>query len=206
MIEQIEANAEIKDKVTRAFATGVPLSEYYWDGEGEVNSYAVYGVACTEVEVDTLTGNYHLLRTDMLEDAGTSPSPLVDIGQIEGALAMGQGLFTTEEPIFDPKTGAKLNFDTWHYKPIMSRDISTDLRVTLLSDAPNPTGVVGSKVVNEPPLSLAFTITLALRDAITSARKDAGNADWFQIDCPMTVENIQQLCLVDPKTFLYVKE
>ena len=66
---------------------------------------------------------YQLLRTDMLEDAGTSPSPLVDIGQIEGALAMGQGLFTTEEAILDPKTGAKLNFDTWvsHSKIITDR-------------------------------------------------------------------------------------
>ena len=54
-----------------------------------------------------------MLRTDILEDAGTSSSPLVDVGQVEGGWVFGQGLFTTEGPVFDTNTGAKLNFDTW---------------------------------------------------------------------------------------------
>lgn len=54
-----------------------------------------------------------VLRTDIIEDAGTSISPLVDIGQVEGSWVFGQGLFTTEGPKYDPATGAKLTNDTW---------------------------------------------------------------------------------------------
>lgn len=54
-----------------------------------------------------------ILRTDILEDAGMSMSPLVDVGQIEGAFVMGQGIFTSERLAFDPTTGRKLTDTTW---------------------------------------------------------------------------------------------
>lgn len=52
-------------------------------------------------------------RTDLLEDSGRSLSPLVDVGQIEGGFVMGQGLFTSEHPIYDPTTGQRLTEGTW---------------------------------------------------------------------------------------------
>ena len=39
-------------------------------------------------------------RADVLFDAGKSPNPAIDIGQIEGAFVQGQGLFTTEESLW----------------------------------------------------------------------------------------------------------
>ena len=57
----------------------------------------MWGVGISEVEVDILTGQMFVVRTDLLEDAGLSTSPLVDIGQVEGAFIMGLGLFTSEE-------------------------------------------------------------------------------------------------------------
>ena len=49
----------------------------------------------------------------MIEDAGRSMNPHVDVGQVEGAFIMGLGLYTSEKLKFDPSTGQKLSNGTW---------------------------------------------------------------------------------------------
>lgn len=49
----------------------------------------------------------------MIEDAGRSMNPYVDVGQVEGAFIMGLGLYTSEKVKFDPNTGQKLSNGTW---------------------------------------------------------------------------------------------
>jgi xanthine dehydrogenase/oxidase len=66
-----------------------------------------------EVEVDVLTGEKTVRRVDLIEDTGTSISPAVDVGQIEGGFVMSLGLFTSEELKFDPTSGRLLTRDTW---------------------------------------------------------------------------------------------
>ena len=107
--------------------------------------YNVWAVGVTEVEVDILTGEMYVVRTDILEDAGLSTSPIVDIGQVEGAYIMGLGLWTSEEIKHDPTTGELLTKNTWEYKPPAAKDIPQDFRVTLLRGARNPMGVMSSK-------------------------------------------------------------
>lgn len=46
--------------------------------------YFTFGAAVSEVEVDVLTGDYQILKTDILMDVGKSINPSLDIGQIEG--------------------------------------------------------------------------------------------------------------------------
>lgn len=98
----------------------------------------------SEVEVDVLTGVYQITRVDILEDTGSSTSPLIDIGQIEGAFIMGVGLWTTEETIFTSE-GRLLTNRTWTYKVPCAQDIPIDFRVKMPKNNPNPAGVLFSK-------------------------------------------------------------
>lgn len=76
-------------------------------------SYDIWGVTCTEIELDVLTGDFKIVRSDIVEDAGQSLSPLVDIGQVEGAFIMGLSWWLMEELIYDKDTGALLTDNTW---------------------------------------------------------------------------------------------
>ena len=58
------------------------------------------GICAVEVEVDTLTGDYTILRTDIVMDVGNSINPAVDIGQVEGAWTQGMGWSTMEELVW----------------------------------------------------------------------------------------------------------
>lgn len=80
--------------------------------DGPAN-YDIWAACITEVEVDVLTGEKNVVRTDIIQDTGMSMSPEVDLGQIEGAFVMALGLWTSEEIKFDPQTGRLLTRDTW---------------------------------------------------------------------------------------------
>lgn len=71
--------------------------------------YFVYGCSCAEIEWDTLTGNLQIRRVDLIEDTGRSMSPLIDVGQVEGAFIMGLGYWLTEKYIYNQQTG-ELNY------------------------------------------------------------------------------------------------
>eukprot|EP00957_Ditylum_brightwellii_P121010 9228731-Ditylum_brightwellii.AAC.1 len=53
--------------------------------KGQPFNYFTQGVACTEVEIDVLSGNHRTIQADLLVDLGASLNPMIDIGQIEGA-------------------------------------------------------------------------------------------------------------------------
>ena len=84
--------------------------------QGKPFFYFAYGAAVSEVVVDTLTGEYRLLRADVLHDVGTSLNPAIDIGQVEGAFIQGMGWLTMEELVWHPKTGALLTHAPSTYK------------------------------------------------------------------------------------------
>ena len=72
-----------------------------------LTGYSVWGAVATEVEVDVLTGQVGVVRCDLLQDTGTSLSPAVDVGQLEGGLALGFGLWSCEQLRFVAKTGVQ---------------------------------------------------------------------------------------------------
>jgi len=65
------------------------------------------------VEIDVLTGQHIIRRVDLMEDAGVSLNPELDVGQVEGAFMMGVGYWTSEDLVYDPKTGILTNDRTW---------------------------------------------------------------------------------------------
>ena len=78
--------------------------DIHWDratGKGRPFYYYAYGAACSEVEIDTLTGESRVLRADILHDVGRSLNPAIDRGQVEGAFVQGMGWLTSEELWWD---------------------------------------------------------------------------------------------------------
>ncbi|KAJ8964528.1 hypothetical protein NQ314_004823 [Rhamnusium bicolor] len=130
-------------------ATGfyrTPDIGYNWEtGEGNVYNYYTVGVACTEVEIDTLTGDHQVLRTDIVMDLGESLNPAIDIGQIEGAFMQGYGLFVLEEMVYSPK-GETFTRGPGTYKIPGFADIPAEFNVSLLKGSSNPRAVYSSKV------------------------------------------------------------
>ncbi|XP_011334533.1 indole-3-acetaldehyde oxidase isoform X2 [Ooceraea biroi] len=193
-IKQKLNNPSWQELILKATLENVDLCARYMhvpEHDSTLKPYPIYGVTITEVEVDLLTGQHIISRVDLMEDAGTSLNPEVDIGQIEGSFVMGIGFWTSEDIVYDPKTGILMNDRTWNYKPPGAKDIPVDFRVTFRKNAPNSVGVLRSKATGEPPLCMTFTIPIAIRNALNSARADAGNNDvWYPLDGPFTNERI----------------
>lgn len=108
-------------------------------------NYFTYGVGCSEVEIDCLTGDHQVIRTDIVMDVGDSLNPAIDICQIEGAFIQGYGLYTMEELIVSP-TGMLYSRGPGAYKIPGFADIPKEFNVSLLKGAPNPRAVYSSKV------------------------------------------------------------
>ncbi|OFY69824.1 MAG: xanthine dehydrogenase molybdopterin binding subunit, partial [Bacteroidetes bacterium RIFCSPLOWO2_12_FULL_37_12] len=146
--------------------------EIYFDkekGEGKPFHYFSFGMAVTEVMIDVLTGEHKILRADILHDVGDSIHKGIDIGQVEGGFIQGAGWCTSEQLRYDNR-GNLLNHSPDTYKIPGVTDIPEDFRVSLLEGFPNPNTIRKSKAVAEPPLMLAFSVWLAIKDAISAVR------------------------------------
>ncbi|CAF0786586.1 unnamed protein product [Adineta steineri] len=182
------------------YATPEPLGADFANNEVHFN-YFTQGAAVSEVELDTLTGDWHILRADILMDVGTSLNPQIDIGQIEGAFVQGYGLFTMEELIWGDQTqhkwtkpGALFTRGPGTYKIPSFNDVPLDMRVELLSDAPNPLAIYSSKAIGEPPLFLGASVFFALKNACMAYREQQGYTGYFPLNSPATVERLRMAC------------
>jgi xanthine dehydrogenase large subunit len=152
---------------------------------GKPFHYYAYGAAVSEVEVDGFTGQFRLLRTDILHDAGESMSPIVDRGQIEGGFLQGVGWLTIEELLWDAKGRVSTGGASTYKLPSWS-EVPEVFNVDMLARAAQPDVVMGSKAVGEPPLMLAFSVREALRDAIAAF----GDGRPLTFDSPATPERV----------------
>ena len=148
--------------------------------------YFAYGAACTEVAIDTLTGESRVLKVDILHDVGTSINPAIDIGQIEGGFIQGMGWLTTEQLVWNDK-GQLSTHAPSTYKIPATGDVPEHFKVALWPEPNREDNVFGSKAVGEPPLMLAISVFEALRDAVARARDFKGAV---QLTAPATAENV----------------
>ncbi len=187
---------------------------------GNTFFYYTYAVAASEVEIDVLTGDFTVLRSDILFDIGKSLNPLIDVGQIEGGFVQGIGYVTMEEMTYQgpqeaPRQGypegAITSTNTWEYKPPGTKSIPLDLRVkiydnsgcTLERKGPklDAAAVKSSKGIGEPPLVLANSVFFAIKQAIQAFYQDQGHDEWVSMDAPATVARIQSTCRLAIKDF-----
>ena len=148
--------------------------------------YFAYGAACSEVAIDTLTGESRLLRVDILHDVGRSINPAIDIGQIEGGFIQGMGWLTTEQLVWNDR-GALSTHAPSTYKIPTTGDVPQHFRIELWPEPNREDNVFGSKAVGEPPLMLAISVYEAIREAIAAAR--AGD-QAVRLTAPATAENV----------------
>jgi xanthine dehydrogenase large subunit len=167
-----------RELIELAYSNRISLSStgYYktpkinWDrakAKGRPFFYFSYGAAVSEVIIDTLTGEHKILRCDILHDVGRSLNPAIDIGQIEGGYVQGAGWLTSEELWWDENGILKTHAPST-YKIPTGRDIPSDFRVELFKGDNKEDTIYKSKAVGEPPLMLANSVFLAIRDAIAS--------------------------------------
>ena len=158
-----------------------------WDrlrGHGRPFYYFAYGAACTEVVVDRLTGEYRMLRADILHDAGASLNPALDIGQVEGGFVQGAGWLTTEELVWDDQGRLRTHAPSTYKIPACS-DAPEIFNVALWEGENREDTIYRSKAVGEPPFMLGISAYSALCDAVS-----AFGPAYPALDAPATPERV----------------
>ncbi|MCK2168057.1 xanthine dehydrogenase molybdopterin binding subunit [Thalassospira xiamenensis] len=189
---------EFADLVKQAYLARVSLSAtgYYatpkihYDREtasGRPFYYFAYGMACSEVMIDTLTGEYKVTRVDISHDVGRSLNPAIDRGQIEGGFIQGMGWLTSEELWWDDAGRLRTHAPSTYKIPACS-DRPEDFRLELWSSGRNVEKTIHrSKAVGEPPLMLAISVHRAIADAVASV---GGYKVIPMLDTPATPEAV----------------
>jgi xanthine dehydrogenase large subunit len=161
----------------------------HWDrasGTGRPFYYFAYGAACSEVVVDTLTGEYRVERVDILHDCGKSLNPALDIGQIEGGFVQGMGWLTTEELWWDGQGRLRTHAPSTYKIPACG-DRPRVFNVHLFENGNREDAIFRSKAVGEPPLMLGISVLHAISDAVASF---AGHRICPRLDSPATPERV----------------
>ncbi|XP_026348009.1 aldehyde oxidase isoform X2 [Ursus arctos] len=193
-----------KDWAQAAFDESISLSAtgYFrgyesnmsWEtGEGHPFEYFVYGAACSEVEIDCLTGAHKNIRTDVVMDVGCSINPALDIGQIEGAFIQGMGLYTIEELHYSPQ-GVLYTRGPNQYKIPAICDIPTELHISLLPPSQSSNTLYSSKGLGESGIFLGCSMFFAIHDAVNAARQERGLFGPLKLNSPLTPEKIRMAC------------
>lgn len=135
-------------------------------------SYVLFGAACSEVEINMLTGERQILRSDLMIDCGRSINPAIDIGQAEGAFVQGLGFYFSEQVGYDHGTGKVVTASPWHYAIPTANSIPRAFNVEFLPGVRFDRGILSSKAIGEPPLLLAASAFFAVQGAVRAAQQE----------------------------------
>ncbi|XP_023950417.2 uncharacterized protein LOC112054759 [Bicyclus anynana] len=191
--------------IKRAYDLEIDLQVHDLVSSKDIQNYHVYGITVAEVEMDGLTGEWQLIRVDLVEDTGRSVNPEIDVGQVEGAFIMGAGYWTSENLVYDPDTGELLTNRTWNYWVPQARDIPQDFRIYFRKRSFSNDIIIGAKGTGEPATCMGIVVSFALRAAIAAMRLESciPTTQWFQMDGPFTVDKIGMACAVKTEDFKF---
>lgn len=162
--------------VEAAYLSRVPLSAYGFYktknldfnktlGQGRAFLYFTQGVAASEVEVNHLSGEVKILRSDILMDIGQPINEELDKGQVAGAFIQGVGWVTSEVLVYNEQGQLKTHAPSTYKIPSI-HDIPRVFNINFLPNPKNKVNIYGTKAVGEPPLMLCFSVHNAIKKAL----------------------------------------
>jgi len=152
--------------------------------KGKPFSYHTYGAAYFEVTADISLGTYKLENILIVHDGGKVINPLIDTGQIEGALVQGIGMMTMEEIIYNEQ-GILTTDSLSKYKIPDIYSIPDDIKIIFYKNDSFKSGLKGSKAVGEPPLIYGIGVYFAIINAISYNKEIL-----YTLESPLTNERI----------------
>ncbi len=153
--------------------------------KGKPFAYHTFGTAVIEVTLDCLRGTYDIETINICHDVGKSINKKVDLGQVEGGCIQGIGWLTTEELVYG-KNGALKSNALSTYKIPDIKFAPKVFNTEFLEDADNPTAVLKSKAVGEPPFMYGIGAYYAIMNALQAARPDKD----ILYNAPITPEKV----------------
>ena len=132
-------------------------------GYGNWSAAYAYGAKVAEVEVDTETGAFEVVRVISTNDVGTIVNPAGAQGQLDGGVLMGVGYAMMED--FEVEDGQPVNANWLDYKLPTTQDLP-ELEAVLI-ETENPSGPYGAKGLGEmAQLGTSAAIGNAIYDAV----------------------------------------
>lgn len=98
------------------FVVSLRVEDLHYDWEKNVGrpyDYFSFGTAATEVEIDCLTGDHHVIKTHIVMDVGDSLNPAIDVGQVRrwSLVASGEG-----KAFFSGRSVGRYVVRKWNYR------------------------------------------------------------------------------------------
>jgi xanthine dehydrogenase large subunit len=147
-------------------------------------AYHVFGTAMIEATVDCLRGTYRIDTVKVVHDVGKSLNPVIDKGQVEGAIMQSMGWMTIEE--------LKYADNGWLLTNSLANYTIPDIRfapaicVDFLENSENPVGIFNSKAIGEPPFLYGIGAYFAIWQAMKAFRPTLA----AQFSAPLTSEKV----------------
>ena len=175
-----EQGMTVRDVVMAGLLKGIPIlgkgyykppTEYvdFVTGEGKFTATYSFCAQVTEVEVDRETGQVKPVETSLAHDCGFAINPMDIEGQIDGGVAMSQGLALSEEIIWD--NGQVLNPSFLEYK--LPLPLNVPKVKPIIVESIDPEGPFGAKEAGESTGHIGpAAIGNAIYDAVGVRVKD----------------------------------
>jgi xanthine dehydrogenase large subunit len=153
--------------------------------KGHPFAYHVYGTGIVTVTLDCIRGTYTVDDVYIVHDFGNSINPLIDLGQVEGAVVQGIGWVTLEELAFDPKGRLQSNSLSTYKVPDIHFAPKSIQCIPLPTTGPD-LAVLRSKAIGEPPFMYGIAAYFAIQNAIKAFNPKHN----FKFDSPLTPEKV----------------